>query len=95
LTDFADTATNKVNGLLIKAQKKFDLFDLAKGYGLVKDYSRLTVTVTQSDDAALNWQDRVRVGFICALIFIALVVCTFCIVPNIYLLMTHFSINRR
>jgi len=38
-------ATDKVNSLLIKAQKKYDLFDLTKGFGLVKDYSRLTMTL--------------------------------------------------
>lgn len=45
LTRFSDNTSIQVNNLLIAAQKKFDFLDLTKGYGLVKDYSRLTVTL--------------------------------------------------
>lgn len=55
LSSFIEKTTNGVNNLLVKAQKKFDLVDLTKGYGLVKDYSRLTISLTQTDQAVEEW----------------------------------------
>ena len=46
LTDFSDATTAKLNKLLVAAQKKWHFVDLDKGYGLIKDYTRLQVSVT-------------------------------------------------
>ena len=56
LSSFTDSLTNKINALLLKAQAQYDLIDLAKGYGLVKDYTRLTVSLTKSDEASQEWR---------------------------------------
>ena len=86
LTDFGDSASNKVNSLLTKAQKRFDIFDFSKGYGLIQSFTRLTVSLTQSEPAVEEWEESVRIGYIFALIFCTLVIGSLCIAPNIYLL---------
>lgn len=84
-----------MNNLLIAAQKKFDLLNLTKGYGLVKDYSRLTVAVVKSDQAAEEWDQSVEVGYIVALCFCSLIFLAFCLAPNIYLIICHFRSNKQ
>ena len=46
LTDFGNEVSEKLVNLVRKAQKKFDIFNFDKGYGLIKDYSRVYVTMT-------------------------------------------------
>ena len=46
LTEFGNNFTIMVNDLLISVQERFDLFDLNKGYGWVKDFTRLTGSLT-------------------------------------------------
>ena len=60
----------------------------------MKEYSRIYLTVTQTDQAIEEWEESVDVGYICALVFCALVFATFCIAPNVYWLVRHFSQNR-
>ena len=50
--------------------------------------------MTKSDQAIEDWKESVDVGYICALIFCAIVLVTFCIVPNVYWLVRHFKNNR-
>jgi len=79
--------------LLIVAQKKLDIFDFDKGYGLVKSYSRVELSMDQSEQTAEDWRDSMRAGFICALLFISICVTLFCIAPNVYWLVLHFNVN--
>ena len=80
--------------MAIAAQKQFHIYDFYKGYGLVKDYSRLNVTMTQSLAAAEEWQDSVDIGYIAALTFCGIMVLCFCIAPNFYHLGKHFRRNK-
>ena len=45
MTDFGDTVSEYLVNLVTKAQKRFHIFDFDKGYGLLKDYSRVYVTM--------------------------------------------------
>ena len=58
---------------------------------MIKEYSRVYLTMTQTDLAIKDWQESVDVGYIVALIFCAIIFITFCIAPNIYWLIRHFS----
>ena len=79
---------------MVAAQKRFHIFDFDKGYGLVKDYTRLNVTMTQSLAAAEEWQESVSVGYVAALTFCAIMVLCFCIAPNCYHLGRHCKRNK-
>ena len=94
LTNFGNNAAIKVNDLLIGVQKKFDLIDFSKDYGLFKDYSRLSVTLDQSLNTAKVWQEELKGGYIAACIFCTTVLVVFCIAPNVYLLTKHFKRNN-
>jgi len=95
LTDFSDTVTNKINSLAISLQKRFNLVDLDKGYGLITRESRVTMMVTQSDTATEEWQQSMRVGFYSAATFCTLVILAFFVVPNVAMLIRHFRGSKR
>ena len=80
--------------MVIAAQKRFHIFDFEKGYGLIKDYSRVNVTMTQSLAATEDWQESVDGGYIAALTFCGIMVLCFCIAPNCYHLGRHFMRNK-
>ena len=75
-------------------QVKHEIFDFEKGYGLIKPYTELYVTLTNSEEAEEEIRDDVRVGYIVSLCFVALMIALFCCAPNIYHLVRHFSNNE-
>ena len=94
MTDFGDTVSEFLVNLVTKAQKRFHIFNFDKGYGLLKDYSRVYVTMDQTDLAIEEWQESVDVGYICALVFCGVMLAAFCIAPNVYWAINHFKKNR-
>lgn len=60
----------------------------------MKEYSRLEVSLTQSDNETAEWQDSIKVGYICALTFISICIAIFCIAPNVYWVMCHYKLNE-
>ena len=93
LSQFSHKVTTGINNLLIMLQEKFHIIDFSKGYGLVKPYTRVEVELNHSEEAAEDWQDDMRVGYICALTFVGLCFAGFCLFPNIYWLVMHFKAN--
>ena len=80
--------------MVTNLQEKLHFIDFAKGYGLVKDYTRLYVTLENSELAEIEIRDNVHFGYIVSLIFVAIMFVTFCCAPNFYMLFRHFSQNE-
>ena len=94
LSEFSDKVSILLTSTVTGLQKKLHLFDFSKGYGLVKEYSRLYVTLEESEPAVEEWYASVSVGYVVALVFCGIMFVVFCCAPNIFHLIRHFTDNK-
>ena len=70
LTKFGDNTSILMNTVLRKVAKALDIFHFdyndPTNWGWINPDTEFTITMTQSLNAETEWQDSVRIGFICA-----------------------------
>lgn len=91
LSNFGNAATDKINGILeplLEAYLKEPI-----GLDFLNQDTQLFMTLTASDEAAEDWANSVRPGYIASLVFVSLMILFTCLIPNIYLAALHYQ-NR-
>ena len=89
LTDFSNSASAKINGILSPLLEYYVKEPMGLGF-LNKD-TQAYLTITQSEYQAEQWQDSVRPGFIASIVLCTIIVFALVIVPNGYYLKLHYQ----
>ena len=85
LRSTAALITEKVNGLVVGAQKKFGIFNFdMPNEGFVQDFTRLEVQMTSTEAFVETWRDDTTVLFYTTIGFFAIVLLAFCVVPGLF-----------